>query len=167
MEKDKLHNMKSTGYKTPERYFESFESTFLDRINKEELLKGTETAGYTIPEDYFNSVDDNVFKKLNKNERPVISLLSKKTFYYVAGIAASIVLLFSIFVNSGINEELSVDIVETYLEERNLDSYELAQLLSDVNLLEEDFTIIDTPFEEDKLESYLLDNADIQTILEY
>ncbi len=69
--------------------------------------------------------------------------------------------------NSGINEELSVDIVETYLEERNLDSYELAQLLSDVDLLEEDFTIIDTPFEEDKLESYLLDNADIQTILEY
>ncbi len=61
MEKDKLHNIKSTGYKTPERYFESFESTFLDRINKEELLKGTETAGYTIPEDYFNSVDDNVF----------------------------------------------------------------------------------------------------------
>jgi len=167
MKKDKLHNIKSAGFTTPKNYFESFDDKLFERLNKKESIEGLESTGYEIPQSYFDSVEGNVFKRLNIEEKPVISLLSRKTFYYVAGIAASLVLLISIFTNTEVSEELSVEIVETYLEERNLDSYELAQLLADVDLLEEDFTISNTPYDEDNLESYLLDNANLETIIEY
>ena len=39
MKKDKLHNVKSTGFKTPEHYFESFEDQLFERLNDKEALK--------------------------------------------------------------------------------------------------------------------------------
>ena len=42
----------------------------------------------------------------------------------------------------------------------------LAELLLDSDLLEDDFVITETSFEEDNLESYLLDNSEIDLIIE-
>ncbi len=168
MKKDKLHNIKSAGFKIPDHYFESFEDKLIDRLNENESIEGIETSGYTIPKDYFDTLEDTIISKLNTEDKPVINLQSRNTFYYIAGIAASLILLFAIFINTETPEEsLSVEMVETYLENRDLNSYELAQLLFDTDLLEDDFTITTTPYEEDNLESYLLDNSDIETILEY
>ena len=56
--------------------------------------------------------------------------------------------------------------VEVYLGDRDLSSYELAELLLDSDLLEDDFVITETSFEEDNLESYLLENSEINLIIE-
>jgi len=168
VKKNKLHNVNSTGFKTPDNYFDSFEDKLFERLNEEKTIEGIETSGHTVPKDYFESVEDKVFDKLNSEEQPVVQLNSRKTFYYIAGIAASLVLLFAVFINTETSEEsLSAEMVENYLENRDLSSYELAQLLSETDLLEDDFTIATTPYVEDNLESYLLDNSDIEDILEY
>jgi hypothetical protein len=166
MKKNKIHNIKSTGFETPDHYFESFESKLFERLTENELIKDIEEPGYTVPNGYFDSVEDTVFSKLRHNNSPVISLNSRKSFYFIAGIAASLLLLFAVFINNESSEYISAEVVEVYLENRDLSSYELAELLSDVNLLEDDFTIIQTPYEEGNLESYLLEYTDIETILE-
>lgn len=166
MKKDKLHNVKSTGFKTPNTYFDSFEDKLFERLYEEKSIEGVKNSGYTVPKDYFDSVEDTILSKINTDETPVVRLNTKKAFYYIAGIAASLVIMLAVLFGNGSTEELSVEMVETYLENRDLDSYELAQLLSDVDLLEDDFTIATTPYEEDNLESYLLNNADIENILE-
>jgi hypothetical protein len=166
MKKDKLHNAKSTGFKTPDNYFESIEDKFFEHLSEKKVIDSIEDSGYTLPKDYFNTVEDKVLGQLNSEEKPVVKLNSRKSFYYIAGIAASLIVLFAIFINNTKPEEISVEMVENYLENRDLDSYELAQLLSDEDLLEDDFTIAATPYEEDNLESYLLDNVDIETYLE-
>jgi hypothetical protein len=167
MKNDKLHNIKSTGFKTPDNYFESFEDKLFERINNEASLKEVKDTGFKAPKDYFKSLDDKIFKKINKEEQPVIKLNTRKTLYYVAGIAASLILLLAIFIGKGTNtEEFSAEMVEAYFEDSDLDSYELAELLVDANMLEEDFTLTETEFSEDNLESYLLENTDIETILQ-
>lgn len=167
MKKDKLHNIKSTGFKTPDNYFDSLEDKLFERISEEKSIDGVKDTGYIVPEDYFDTVEDKVVGQLEASETPVVKLNTRKTFYYIAGIAASFMLLLAIFMNRGDNpEELSIEMVETYFEESDLDSYEIAQLLSDEDLLEDDFTIIKTPYEEDNLESYLLENTDIESYLE-
>ncbi|WP_299116618.1 hypothetical protein [uncultured Winogradskyella sp.] len=166
MKKDKLHNIKTTGYKTPDDYFESFENKLFERLSEEEPIEGVKDSGYTVPKNYFDSIEDKVFNTISTKEIPIVKLRARKYFYYVAGIAASLVLLFAIFFQDTDYESLSIEVVETYLEDRDLDSYELAQLLSDVDLLEDDFIITETPYEEDNLENYLLENTDLESFLE-
>lgn len=166
MKKNKLHNIKSTGFKTPDNYFESFEDKLFDRLTVQKSIKDIEEPGYTVPKDYFETLEDKVFSKLKSEDRPVIRLKSRKTFYYIVGIAASLLLLFAVFINNESSEYISAEVVEAYLENRDLSTYELAELLSDNDLLDDDFTIIKTPYEEDNLESYLLEHTDIETILE-
>lgn len=166
MKKNKLHNVKSTGFKTPDNYFESFEDKLFQRLTHKELINDIEESGYTVPKDYFDSVEDNVFSRLRSDDSPVISLKSRKPFYYIAGMAASLLLLFAVFIYSESSEYISAEVVEAYLENRDLSTYELAELLSDSDLLDEDFTFIETPYEEDNLESYLLEHTNIETILE-
>ncbi|MTE27470.1 MULTISPECIES: hypothetical protein [Winogradskyella] len=167
MKKNKLHNVKKTGFKTPDHYFESFEDKLFERMSESQSISDVQSTGFKVPKDYFDSVEDNVMRKLNEDETRVVKLSSRKRLYYIAGIAASLVLLFAIFIGKGgSTEELSVEMVETYLESQDLDSYELAQLLSDAEILEEDFTITQTNYNEENLESYLLDNVDIEAMLE-
>ena len=165
MKKDKLHNINSTGFKTPEHYFDTFEDRLFDRIEQEDTVKGIEETGFKVPDGYFDQLDESIIGKLNTEEPPVIKLPSRKTFYYVAGIAASLMLMLAIYINST-KDEISVEMVETYFQDSDLDSYELAELLLDAEILEEDFTVIETEFDEDNLESYLLENTDIESILQ-
>lgn len=165
MKKGKLHNIKSSGFKTPENYFDSLEDKLFERLNNKETIKGINDPGFIVPKDYFESLDNKILNKLE--DKPVIKLTTRKTLYYVAGIAASLLLLFAIFINNdNETQELSAEMVETYFENSDLDSYELAQLLVEAEILEEDFTIVETQYNEETLESYLIENTDIETILQ-
>ncbi|WP_299364303.1 hypothetical protein [Winogradskyella sp.] len=164
MKKDKLHNVKSTGFKTPEHYFASFEDKLFERLNDKASI-GVDETGFKVPDGYFDKLDSEIIKELNAEDKPVIKLNTRRTLYYVAGIAASLVLMLAIFLNKD-DDGISAEMVETYLENRDLDSYELAELLLDADLLEEDFTLIEPEYNEDNLESYLLENLDIETILQ-
>jgi hypothetical protein len=166
MKKDKLHNIKSTGFKTPEKYFDSFEDKLFSRIEEPENLEKIKSHGFTVPQDYFNKVEHKILNQLDTNDKPVVHLFARQSFYYVAGIAASLILLFAIFINVEQPDELTGEMVAAYFENSDLETYELAQLLSETNILDDDFTIIETNYNEDNLEDYLLENVDIETILE-
>ena len=167
MKKSSLHNITKTGFKVPKDYFESFNDVLYEKLEDTSKIAGAEETGFKIPDDYFNTVEASVINKLNEKERiPVIKIRSRRSLYYISGIAASILLLFAIFINRPTTEELSVEMVEAYFENRDLDTYELAELLSNVDLLEEDFTITETQYSEDHLETYLLEHTDIESILE-
>jgi len=165
MENKKLHSIKSAGFKTPDSYFESFDAKLKERLAEKELIKDINTPGFKVPENYFDTLDNIILSQL-KDDKPVIALKSRQPFYYIAGIAASLLLLFAIYINQGSTEEISVEMVESYFQDSDLDSYELAQLLSDAELLEEDFIITETEYNEDNLEAYLLDNTDIEQLLQ-
>ncbi|WP_138434292.1 hypothetical protein [Winogradskyella algicola] len=165
MKKEKLHNIKSSGFKTPENYFNTFDDKLFERLNIKENIEGVTDSGFTTPKDYFETLDDKILSKLE--DKPVVRLNTSKTLYYIAGIAASLLLLFAIFINNGGETQvLSAEMVETYFENSDLDSYELAELLVEADFLEEDFTIVETEYKEENLESYLLENTDIETILQ-
>lgn len=165
MKKEKLHNINSNGFKTPDNYFQSFEDKLFERLNEKETNEGVNDSGFTIPKDYFESLDGKILNKIK--EKPVIKLNTRKVFYYVTGIAASLLLMVSIFMNGDDKtQELSAEMVETYFKNSDLDSYELAELLVNADILEEDFTLIETEYKEENLESYLLENTDIETILQ-
>ena len=166
MKKDKLHNIKKTGFKTPEDYFNNFEDKLMDKLNSSNALSRINNPGFEVPNNYFENVENDIFNKVKEDDTPVIQLSSRRQLYYVAGIAASIILMLAIFINKPFEEELSVEMVEIYLEDRDLSSYELAELLADSELLEDDFVITETSFEEDNLESYLLENSEIDLIIE-
>lgn len=166
MKKDKLHNIKKTGFKTPEDYFDNFEDKLMDNLNSSNALSQINDPGFEVPKNYFENIENDIFKKVKEDDAPVIQLSSRRQLYYVAGIAASIILMLAIFINKPFEEELSVEMVEIYLEDRDLSSYELAELLADSELLEDDFVITETSFEEDNLESYLLENSEIDLIIE-
>lgn len=167
MNKKDLNNVKSSGFKTPDDYFETFDDKLFTRLNEKESIKDVKDTGFKVPKGYFDTVEDNIFKKREGNNKLIISLKQKKTWYYVTGIAASLVLFFGILFNTSSNtEDISAEMVETYLEISDLDSYELAQLLSENDFLEDDFTLTETTYNEDNLETYLLDYSDIETIIE-
>ncbi len=167
MKNKDLHNDKTSGFKTPDNYFETFDERLFDRLSDERKIEGITEPGFSIPDHYFDTVEAEILGKLEPPKKtPIFTLNTRRTFYYVTGIAASLILMFAVFIKGNTNDEISADMVESYLETRDLDSYELAELLSEAELLEEDFSVIETSYNEDLLELYLLDNADIESIIE-
>lgn len=138
----------------------------MQRLNEEKSIEWISSPGFTVPKDYFTSVEAKILDTVNsESETKVVRLFSKKQLYFVSGIAASLLLMLAVF-NGSATDELSVEMVEDYFAESSLDSYELAELLSDANILEDDFTITEINNTEKILEDYLLENADIEAIIE-
>ncbi|WP_439153082.1 hypothetical protein [Winogradskyella sp.] len=166
MRKDKLNTVKSAGFKTPEKYFDSVEDKLFSRIEEPDTIEDINSPGFTTPIDYFDAVEGKILDTLNTNDKPVVHLFARQSFYYVAGIAASLLLLFAIFINVEKTDELTGEMVEAYFQNSDLDTYDIAQLLLEADMLEDDFTITETSYSEENLENYLLDNVDIEAILE-
>tara|TARA_R110002049_G_scaffold284681_1_gene465317 strand:+ start:864 stop:1370 length:507 start_codon:yes stop_codon:yes gene_type:complete len=166
MKKENIHNIKSSGFKTPNNYFESIDDQILDRLNDIEIISAPETAGFMVPKDYFDSVETTILEKLeSKSETPVIALKSRRTFYYVAGIAASFALLFSLVVNT--NDTLSMDAIDTvsienYLFQEDYSNDDLATLFTTDNISEADF--IDITISDDTLNEFL-ENVDTEDFI--
>lgn len=167
MKNDKLHNIKTTGFKTPASYFDTFEDQLFDRLEDKEAIAGIEASGYTVPKNYFDTVEDSILAKIKNDNKPVIQLRFRNTIYYSIGIAASLLLMLALFFNNQRQEsELTAEMAQVYFEERGINSYDLVDLISETNLSEDDLIIIDTPYEEDNLEAYLLENSNIESILD-
>ena len=138
----------------------------MQRLDEEKSIEGISSSGFVVPKDYFASVEAKILDAVNsESETKVVRLFSRKQLYFVTGIAASLLLMLAIF-NGSTTDELSVEMVEDYFAESSLDSYELAELLSDANILEDDFTITEINNTEENLEDYLLENANIEAIIE-
>ena len=166
MNKKKL-NIKNTGFKVPENYFETFEDSVLHNIKLNSQLNDLKNTGFKVPENYFESFDENVFKNLNTNKSSkVVNLFNRKKASYITGIAASIILVFNLFFNN--KQEVTFSDIETanieaYLTNQNLSSYQLGTILEEESLVIDNF--IDNKINKESLEDYLLENTTLEELI--
>jgi len=167
---DKLKHIKQTGFTTPDNYFNNLEDRVFEKMNVKSDLDSIINSGFNVPQDYFSTVEDSVFNKLNveKEEVKVVPLFSKRNLLYFSGIAASVILMLSIFIKETdtISEELDYDLVAEYIMEQNVNSYEIASLLTTEELNTIDGEIMLDAFSNDDMELYLIDNANLEDIIE-
>lgn len=156
MKNDKLHNIKSTGYKTPDNYFENFEVTLLEQLKENKLIKDIDTSGFSVPDAYFDTVETNIITKLSETNKPVIPFKRSSKLYYISGIAASFVLFFGLV----FSQQKAVDIeaidtvaIENYLYQEDYSNDELASLFQTSEISDTDF--IDVNISEETLNQYL------------
>ncbi len=163
MEKDNLPNSANSGFKTPKNYFETLEDHVLDQLALNEI----DSSGFKTPKNYFETIENQVLNNSSVKQKPtnVISLLSKKHILYLSGIAASIVIFFNLnYFKAGTNfDSLEAQTVENYILNENMNTYDIAALLTDTELKEENF--INMNLSSANIESYLIDQIDLETII--
>ena len=155
MKKDKSHTVK-TGFKLPEDYFENFEGRLNERILEDSTLN-MESNGFKVPQNYFETFETRILDRIkSERETKVVRLLSKQKLYYMAGIAASILIIISIMLTN--RNRLSIDSLDTFAIERYLyqeefSNEDLAALYQSIELSETDF--IDMNISEDTYNEYI------------
>lgn len=161
-------NIKNTGFETPKNYFDSVEDAVFSSLQSEKLKNSTSDPGYSIPEGYFDSLEDKVLSKIDKPETKVISLNTRKLLYTATSIAAILVLYFTLFNKTEPNtlDFLDTEVVEAYILEQEIDSYELASLLTDEDIDTINGDIFKEEFNTDQLEEYILENIELESIIE-
>ncbi|WP_370478255.1 hypothetical protein [Tamlana flava] len=163
MKKNKINNIKETGFKVPNDYFNNLEDVVMAQIKLSEKVSH---SGFKTPSGYFDTLEDRIIEKTSvKKATKVISLFNKKNLIYVSGVAAAVLLLFnlSIFERDPWSS-LDTETVENYLLDENIvDSYELASLMTEEELAESDFTDVD--FDDENVETYLLNHLDVEDLI--
>lgn len=171
MKKSQLHNIKDSGFKIPDSYFDTFEQRLFDKMAVQKDLAEMDGSGFTVPENYFKNFDAKLEARLDKeknqkNTPRVISMGSWRRHAVISGVAAVLLLMFLIVFNS--DDPLSIHEVETasieaYLNDENLNIYDIGALLDDDNLVLDNF--VSTPLTEDSLENYLLNNTSVEDLI--
>ena len=160
MKQNKLHNVKETGFKTPDNYFESLEDQILSQVKLSEV----DHSGFKMPDGYLDSIESNVMNSLShKGTTKVISLFSKRNIIYLSGIAATILLLLNLSIFEKDSWDIEAQTVENYIIGEAISSYEIALLLEDEDLIEENF--VTHNFSDENIENYVLDNIDIEELI--
>lgn len=167
--KTNFNNIKKTGFKTPDNYFDAVEDNIMNAIKKENSLNISKETGFITPEKYFDTIEDVIINKIEKkNTTKVITLFSKRNLIYASSIAAAILIMFSIYLNkdNDILEEIEYEIVENYILNQGISSYDIASLLTEEELSYINFEIMDEAFNNEDIEDYLLENANLEDIIE-
>lgn len=155
MKNENLNNVKKTGFKVPQNYFEEFENSILTEAKLKNLVID---SGFKAPEGYL----DNFSVPIEK-ETKVISIFSKKNMLLVSSIAAAIVLFFSlnVFDNSPLSfDDLDTTTVDNYiLNETEIG--DLTSLFQDNELSENQF--IDYSLSDEALDNYI-ENIDFNDL---
>ncbi|WP_298496728.1 hypothetical protein [uncultured Algibacter sp.] len=166
MKNKKLHNINSSGFKVPNDYFESFDEKILSQLNTNSQLDSIKGTGFKVPDNYFESLNNTI---LNNNiatkETKVIPLFNKRNLVYISSIAAVILLLFnlSLFENKPTFDNLDIDIVEGFIEYEDINTYEIAALFTNEQIVEN--ITIDYTVNDEHIEEYLLNNADLEDLM--
>ncbi len=167
MEDNKLHNIKSSGFKTPDNYFESLDDAIFSRLAEDNLSAKIDSSGFKVPENYFETIDAKIWGTLHKREdSKVISLFSWKKAAYISGVAASLVVAFNLLftnANDFTFDDLETASIENYLLTEDLSAYELVPYLSMTELNSDNF--IDSTMHASDIEDYLLQNSDIEQLI--
>lgn len=165
MKNNNLNKIKSTGFKSPDGYFESLDENILNKL-EEEILLDKVASGFNVPKDYFETFEDTITAKTaSQKEVKVISIFNKKAVIYISGVAAAILVLLnlSIFDKNPSFDTLETATVENYIIDESMSSYEIAALLESESFNEDEF--IENPLHEDHIELYLIENADIEVLI--
>ncbi len=167
MRKSHLHNIKESGMKTPDGYFDAFDERLFKKLDVQKEMASISIPGYKVPDNYFEEFNDKIQTRLkNDDSLKVINLMSWRNAAYISGIAAALVLMLTVYINS--NNILSINQIETasiedYLNNENLNIYDIASLLNEDDLLLDDF--VSSSITEESLENYLLNNTSIEDLI--
>jgi len=166
MKNKKLHQIKSSGFKAPDGYLESFDELLLNKLKSNNALKESHASGFKVPEQYFETFDEKLFNVISENkEVKVISFLSWKKVAYISGIAASILLMISLFNKETTKptfDNLETALIDEYIVEEDFTNEDIATLLSDDLTLNK---FMDSNLINDNLEEYILDNSSVEDYL--
>lgn len=163
MKNKNLHNIKTNGFRVPKDYFDSVENNIISDLKLKEL--NNNFSGFNLPTHYFDTLENNILNKISEEKTPkVIRLFTKKSIIYISGIAAAILLMFnlSIFDRKLTLDSFDSETVEDYILNENIESYEIAELLSEEDFLGDHF--IEYNIDEQTVETYILDNLDIEDL---
>lgn len=162
MDKEHIKHITETGFRAPDHYFDKFEDDVMHAIQQSNLPNKT---GFKVPEDYFTQLEEGVITAVN-NTKPAPKVISlRKAMYYASAIAAAIMLYFSFYNPVSRNEDLTLEMVEDYFDYKYIDSYELAELLIESELLEVEDLSLTTDYNNNDIENYLLEHADIEEFM--
>ncbi|MDT0676280.1 hypothetical protein [Autumnicola musiva] len=150
MKKNKLPHKSKSGFKIPDDYFGNLEQDLMDGLfskSEESFLHNKQvSSGFKTPEAYLENFN---VELPAKEDTGVISIFSRRTFYYVAGIAAVLfAVINSLFVQTEAEaswDNLELSAIENYIEEGYLDMPE-----SEITnyLYEDGYNIEDADFRE-------------------
>jgi hypothetical protein len=130
------------------------------------LTKSIKQPGFITPKDYFDELEKQIIQSVSQETQPkIVQLNSKKLMTYLSGVAAALFLFFTIWPQNNKDIPITVEMVESHLAYSDLDSYELAELLIETDFLEIEDLNIQPKFDDEALEAYLLDNADLEEII--
>ncbi len=163
MKQDKPHTNNSSGFKVPKGYFEGLEDEILNTVK---LKKKVNDSGFKAPEHYFDSLEDTILDNVSeKSPTKVIPLFRKAPLIYASAVAAAVILLFnlSIFKSEPTFDTLDFETLESYVLNENIGSYDIATLLSEDDLIDENF--IEYQTEDHTVEDYILDHLDVEDII--
>lgn len=171
MKKSQLHKIKETGFKTPDAYFDTFDQRLLDKMAVQKEMASITDAGYKVPDTYFENFDAKLEARLKyeasqEDHIKVIPMPFWRNAGLISGVAAALILMFTILQKS--DTPLSINQVETasleaYLNDENLNIYDIASLLDEEDLVLDNF--VSTSFTEESLENYLLNNTSIEDLI--
>ncbi|WP_053990327.1 hypothetical protein [Mangrovimonas sp. TPBH4] len=166
MKHNKLHLSKSTGHQVPEGYFDKVEEALWDQAK---LSSQIDSHGFDVPDNYFDTFETKVLRKLkNKTSATkILPLWTWKTSLYASGIAASILLILGIFLNSNSDidfNDLETVSIESYLSEEEFTDQDLAALTAEDYMLFDGFNETNIP--DVTIENYLIEHSSLDD-LEY
>lgn len=166
MKTKKLHHIKSSGFKIPDGYLESVDDSVFNKLKNNSPLENHQNSGFKVPDQYFETFDDRIVKVVSsEKEVKVIPLMSWKKAIYITGIAASIVLMLSLF-NKNSNQptfdSLEMALIEDYISEEGLTREDMASMLNDDLTLDK---FMDSHLIDANLEDYILNNSSVEDYL--
>ena len=163
MKKRHLENIKETGFKVPQNYFEEFEDSLITELKLKETCAD---SGFKVPTDYFKTVENDILKTVKETKKPkVIKLRTWQKLSYATAVAASLIIMFSILFNNSTVDinKIETASIETYILNEEFDTNEMATLFKDVDLSA--ISLSNNNINSETLENYLLDNLEIEELL--
>jgi hypothetical protein len=161
--KNELKHIAKSGFKIPDGYLDSLEDHILNQMHLEAKVQKGHNANFSIPDGYFDDFEDKVINSISRPEKTKVVNLNKRRFYYIAGVAASLIIMISVFIpqKKVTFDNIDIEIVEHFVETQHYNSNDFAELLTDNEL--EAYTNFD--LSNDNLEDYLLENLTIQDLI--
>jgi hypothetical protein len=155
-----------TGFSAPSNYFDTLEDVIASKISEENLPK--ETA-FKTPENYFSNLEDSILAQVTSKEKEVkvISFKDRILKFIPIAAAASVVLFISLnsFVFNA-DEEMTLDAlsdndIEYWLDANTLNTNDIAAILEDDILEENEFSLTD--IKDESIEDYInsIDNTSL------
>jgi hypothetical protein len=167
MKKNDLNKIKSTGFKAPKGYFDEISDRVMNRVHDGNEMELPSSDGFKVPANYFEGLENHILYKVKEDKvSRVLPLNSNKKWFYLTGVAAAIAILLTLVIPVKISEPaITLDMVESHFAYNGLDSYELAELLVETELLDIEDLSIQPTYDDNELEAYLLDNANLEEII--